>query len=189
MVPMVLVAAETVWGAGRVGSLWLQLHAPRVGARLCPLPPGQPRKADGEPWLQAVPQGWDSAILQKAFFCLLDAAWRSREPLGTWLHQSVDGLCGGRREGGSRTTQQLPPPFLLPGSLVPSCLQLPRGVLRGWLGSSRLLPQWLCSVVAGGWCCQPRRGMWHCFNGPDDLDYSVAPSVHASSILRQGHPG
>lgn len=27
----------------------------------------------------------------------------------------------------------------------------------------------------------------HCFSGPDDPDYSVAPSTQASSILCQGH--
>lgn len=68
---------------------------PRAGARLCLLPPRCLGKADGEPWLQAIPWAWDSAIFQKGFFCLLDGAWRSRELLGTWLCQGVDGLGGG----------------------------------------------------------------------------------------------
>lgn len=101
-------------------------------------------EADGESLLQAILQSWDSPILQKAAFCLLDGSkddgsldgWRPRESLGTLLHWGVDGLC----RGGNRATQQLPPLFLLPGSLVPSSPQLPRGVLRVWLSASHLLP-------------------------------------------------
>lgn len=128
----------------RMGRLRLQQHSLSAGAWLCLLPPRCLGKADGEPLLQAVLQSWDSPILQKAAFCLLDGSkddgsldgWRPRESLGTLLHWGVDGLC----RGGNRATQQLPPLFLLPGSLVPSSPQLPHGVLRVWLSASHLVP-------------------------------------------------
>jgi len=94
---------------------------------------------DGEAQLQAVPRGWDSATLQKVFFRLLD------ETQGAAGHLVSLGR-GWALGGGSRTTYRLPPRFLLPGPLVPSCPQLPRGVLRGWLGARQLLAQRLCSV-------------------------------------------
>lgn len=120
----------------RVGSLRPQWHSPRAGARLCPLPPRCLGKADGEPWLQAMPQGWDSAIPQKGFFCLSDGAWRSREPLGTWLRQGVDGLCG----GGAGPHRGCHPPSSCQVPLFPAARSSPVVFYEGdWVPASSFL--------------------------------------------------
>lgn len=89
MGPLGLVAAEPVWGAGRVGF-------PRAGAGLCPLPPRRLGEADAQPWLQAMPRGWDSDIPRKVSSAFYMVPGDPRSHWAPWLRRGMDGFCGGR---------------------------------------------------------------------------------------------
>lgn len=113
-------------------------------------------KADGELWLQAVPPGWDSAILQKGCFCLLDGAWRSRDPLGTWLRQGVDGLFW----GGTGPYSGCHPPSSCQVPLFPAACSSPMVFYKGgWVPAGSFLngsaPSRKCGATSQGAGCAP----------------------------------